>query len=167
MSEYNKLTQRLLAEGYTADNYPDYVKIGGENFGKGDPLDNFYGGFEYTRECREKMVASVAVKSDVARQRQLDECPREYAGAEGCGFCTNSAICGKQMSRMITKDPSGKSGMTSMPNSTDSLRNTSAERKVTTVSGMPIITIGRKHGSRYTIRCSVRGFATISGRLAS
>lgn len=56
MSEYNKLTQRLLAEGYTADNYPDYVKIGGGNFGKGDPLDNFYGGFEYTREYREKMV---------------------------------------------------------------------------------------------------------------
>ena len=52
----NKLTQQLLSEGYTAENHPDYVRVGGGNFGRGDPLDNFYGGFEYTREYRNKMV---------------------------------------------------------------------------------------------------------------
>lgn len=56
MSKYNLLTQRLLAEGWTADNHPDYVKVGGGYFGRGDPLDNFYGGFQYTREYRESLT---------------------------------------------------------------------------------------------------------------
>lgn len=44
---YNELTKRLLAEGYTAARYPDYVHIGhsGE-YGK-QPLENCKGGFEY------------------------------------------------------------------------------------------------------------------------
>lgn len=55
MGEYNLLTQRLLAEGYTAENYPDYVRLLGGCWGK-DPLRNIYGGFEYTYQYRSQMV---------------------------------------------------------------------------------------------------------------
>ncbi len=41
--KYNLLTQRLLAEGYTAEDYPDYVTIRESScFSKGNLLDNFY-----------------------------------------------------------------------------------------------------------------------------
>lgn len=46
--EYNKLTQRLLLEGYTAEHYPKEVKLPGGVFGK-SPLENIYGGFKYQR----------------------------------------------------------------------------------------------------------------------
>lgn len=50
MKGYNELTKRLLAEGYTAEHFPkDKVHIASSYVGKGDPLDNFYGGFEYNR----------------------------------------------------------------------------------------------------------------------
>lgn len=55
MGEYNLLTQRLLAEGYTAENYPDYVRLPGGCWGK-EPLRNIYGGFEYTYQYRSQMV---------------------------------------------------------------------------------------------------------------
>ncbi len=49
--EYNELTKKLLAEGYTAEHYPDHVWIadGSRVFDKENPLDNFYGGFTYRR----------------------------------------------------------------------------------------------------------------------
>ena len=43
MKEYNNLTKRLLAEGYTETNYPDYVQL------PTGTLNNPYGGFEYKR----------------------------------------------------------------------------------------------------------------------
>ncbi|MDF1495200.1 hypothetical protein [Caproiciproducens sp. CPB-2] len=46
--EPNELTKRLFAEGYTRENYPDYVK----------PYFWFYGGFTYTLEHLRKMVFS-------------------------------------------------------------------------------------------------------------
>lgn len=51
MAEYNKLTKRLLTEGYTAENYPkDKVHIAHGCYSRnGNPLDNIYGGFEYNR----------------------------------------------------------------------------------------------------------------------
>lgn len=54
--EYNKLTQRLLAEGYTAENYPPWVKVAGGQFGTGNKLDNLYGGFEYTRAYADERI---------------------------------------------------------------------------------------------------------------
>lgn len=49
MEKYNVLTERLLAEGYTADNFPkDKVHIAHGCY-SGNPLDNIYGGFEYNR----------------------------------------------------------------------------------------------------------------------
>lgn len=47
--EYNLLTQKLLAEGYTADNHPDYVYVGRTCADKENPLNNLNGGFEYYR----------------------------------------------------------------------------------------------------------------------
>lgn len=55
MGEYNLLTQRLHAEGYTAENYPDYVRLPGGYWEK-NPLQNIYGGFEYTSQYRAQMV---------------------------------------------------------------------------------------------------------------
>ncbi len=55
MGEYNLLTQKLLVEGYTAENYPDHVRLPSGCYGK-DPLQNIYGGFEYTHQYRAWMV---------------------------------------------------------------------------------------------------------------
>lgn len=46
--EYNLLTKRLLEKSYTAENYPDYVKIG--VYGSEKSLDNFQGGFCFERD---------------------------------------------------------------------------------------------------------------------
>lgn len=53
--EYNLLTRRLLAEGYTAENHPDYVKVGGYGF-RDKSLDNPDGGFIYVRAYEKKIV---------------------------------------------------------------------------------------------------------------
>lgn len=55
--KYNKLTQRLLEQGYTADNYPkSMVRIGGGGYNHENPLDNYNGGFEYLRIYCEGLV---------------------------------------------------------------------------------------------------------------
>lgn len=47
--KYNELTKKLLSEGYTAENYPAHVRLAHCFEHEKDPLDNFYGGFEYQR----------------------------------------------------------------------------------------------------------------------
>lgn len=47
MREYNKLTQELLAEGYTAENHPSWVRVGSSCYEYGNPLRNLDGGFVY------------------------------------------------------------------------------------------------------------------------
>lgn len=56
MREYNKLTKSLLAAGYTAEHYPDYVRIPNSRYDKADPLHNLQDGFEYVPEYRNKLV---------------------------------------------------------------------------------------------------------------
>ena len=51
--KYNLVTQELLLAGYTAENHPDYVRIPSGVYGK-SPLDNIYGGFEYTQDFLNK-----------------------------------------------------------------------------------------------------------------
>ena len=53
--EYNLLTQRLLAAGYTAEHYPDYVRIPSSRWGN-DPLQNLSHGFEFTPDYLKSMV---------------------------------------------------------------------------------------------------------------
>lgn len=71
MEEYNLLTQRLLAEGYTAENYPDYVRIPSSRWDKNDPLHNLNDGFEYTMKYLGGMVfktgCGLLVKGDSLR----------------------------------------------------------------------------------------------------
>lgn len=55
MREHNELTKKLLAEGYTAENYPDYVILPGSCWGN-DKLQNLSRGFEYKREVSDKFV---------------------------------------------------------------------------------------------------------------
>lgn len=50
----NKLTEELIKQGYTAENHPDYVKVGGS--GATPTLDNFEGGFIYKRSYLEDKV---------------------------------------------------------------------------------------------------------------
>lgn len=47
MEKYNLLTQKLLAEGYSVENHPDYVYIRNSYSRNQDPLQNFDGGFRY------------------------------------------------------------------------------------------------------------------------
>lgn len=54
--EYNELTKRLLAEGYTADHHPDYVQVDTSRLPGNDPLNNLSGGFEYKRFYRDSIV---------------------------------------------------------------------------------------------------------------
>lgn len=54
--EYNLLTKELLAEGYTVDNFPDYVRICTSRFSGDNPLFNLAGGFEYLPTYRDEFV---------------------------------------------------------------------------------------------------------------
>ncbi len=56
MAEYNKLTKRLLAEGYSAESYPKNVRLGGGCLPGNDPLRNIYGGFVYTRQYADERI---------------------------------------------------------------------------------------------------------------
>lgn len=56
MKEFNKLTKRLLAEGWTVDNYPDYVRIDPSKLSGNDSLNNLGGGFVFKRWYRDEIV---------------------------------------------------------------------------------------------------------------
>ena len=45
MYEYNELTKALLAEGYSTEDYPDYVEIDTSRLPGTDPLHSSGGGF--------------------------------------------------------------------------------------------------------------------------
>lgn len=57
--EFNKLTQRLLAQGYSWQNFPETVRLPGgciDHNTPRNPLINIYGGFEYKRAEAEQRV---------------------------------------------------------------------------------------------------------------
>ena len=56
--EYNELTKTLLSAGYNAELYPkDMVRIASHScFDRQDPLNNFYGGFEYNKAYSNSFV---------------------------------------------------------------------------------------------------------------
>lgn len=72
MKEYNELTKKLLAEGYTAENYPDYVKIPSGRLSGSDPLHNLYGGFEYLVYYRDEFVYQTPCGFCVMGRNTLD-----------------------------------------------------------------------------------------------
>jgi len=56
MGEYNLLTQKLLAAGYTADNHPVYVRIPNSGWDRNNPLRNLQDGFEYDPKYQAKLI---------------------------------------------------------------------------------------------------------------
>lgn len=68
MYEYNELTKALLAEGYSTEDYPDYVEIDTSRLPGTDPLHNLGGGFVYKRSYIQEMVymtgCGMCVKGD-------------------------------------------------------------------------------------------------------
>lgn len=73
MEEYNLLTKELLKAGFSAENHPNYVKVAGGQFNKGNPLDNLYGGFEYLRIYADKFVYTTGCGLFVQGINVLDE----------------------------------------------------------------------------------------------
>lgn len=53
---YNLLTLQLLYEGYSAEMYPDYVRIPTGMLPGDNPLNNIYGGFEFVKAYLDTMV---------------------------------------------------------------------------------------------------------------
>lgn len=92
MKEYNKLTKRLLEEGYTADNFPkDKVHIAHGCFSaSGDPLDNIYGGFEYNRIYCDKFTYKTGCGMHVKGVNVLSS--MGFMGEEWCHENDNPVI---------------------------------------------------------------------------
>lgn len=79
--KYNFVTQELLLAGYTAENHPDYVRIPSGVCGK-SPLDNIYGGFEYTQDFLNKK----AFRTGYGLYVQASNCisHMDYMGVSWC-----------------------------------------------------------------------------------
>ena len=90
--EYNELTKRLLAEGYTEENYPkDKVKIpcGGQLPG-GGLLKNLYGGFEYIRNNACSMVYKTGCGMFVLGKHVIDD--MGFMGVQWCHENDNPVV---------------------------------------------------------------------------
>lgn len=92
MAKYNELTKRLLAEGYTAENYPKgKVHIATGCYSRsGDSLDNIYGGFEYIRMYADKLVYKTGCGMYVYGKEVFDSVG--FAGQEWCHENDNPLI---------------------------------------------------------------------------
>ena len=90
--EYNNLTQRLLDEGYTAENYPkDKVHIASGCYsGNGNPLDNIYGGFEYNRIYCDAFTYKTGCGMHVIGENVLSS--MGYMGEEWCHENDNPVV---------------------------------------------------------------------------
>lgn len=71
--EYNKLTQRLLEKGYTAEKHPEYVQVCTSRFPGNNPLNNFSGGFEYKRYYSDKIVYKTGCGKYIMGSHVLNE----------------------------------------------------------------------------------------------
>lgn len=92
MTEYNELTKRLLAEGYTAEDYPkDKVHIANGGFkANGNPLDNIYGGFEYNRIYADAFIYKTGCGMCVYGKETISD--MGFMGVEWCHENDNPVI---------------------------------------------------------------------------
>lgn len=92
MKEYNQLTQQLLKQGYTAENYPkDKVHIAhGGYTGNENPLDNIYGGFEYNRIYCDSFVYKTGCGMHVLGKNVISS--MGYCGEEWCHENDNPVV---------------------------------------------------------------------------
>lgn len=88
--KYNLLTQKLLAEGYTANNYPKYVQVCTSRFTGNDPLYNMSGGFEYKRYYSDEIVYKTGCGKFVMGKNVIDS--MGYMGEEWCHENNNPVI---------------------------------------------------------------------------
>lgn len=80
--EYNKLTTSLLAQGFTADNHPDYVKLPGCIPDKADPLKNYNGGFVYQSSYTDSLIYKTGCGKFVKGRNVLHD--MGYMGIDWC-----------------------------------------------------------------------------------
>lgn len=73
MTEYNELTKKLLAGGYTVENFPNYVQIASGALPGNNPLNNIYGGFEYRRWYSDEIVYKTGCGKFVMGREVLDD----------------------------------------------------------------------------------------------
>ena len=92
MREYNKLTKKLLSEGYTVDNYPKgKVRIGNSyRWNKDNPLDNYDGGFVYLRIYSDDITYRTGCGMYVKGKNAIDN--MGYMGEEWCHENFNPVI---------------------------------------------------------------------------
>ena len=92
MADYNKLTERLLSEGYTAENFPrDKVHIANGSYSRnGNPLENIYGGFEYNRKYSDSFVYMTGCGKYVYGRKVLSN--MSFMGVEWCHENDNPVI---------------------------------------------------------------------------
>lgn len=106
VTEYNKLTKRLLAEGYTAQNFPvDKVHIAHGGYTRnGNPLDNIYGGFEYNRIYCDTFIYKMGCGMHVKGINVLSN--MGFMGEEWCHENDNPVIrCPYNISQCPHNDP--------------------------------------------------------------
>lgn len=72
MKEYNVLTQQLLIQGYSVDDYPEYVRIASGQLTGDDPLHNLYGGFVYIRKYSDEFVYKTGCGKYVMGSKVID-----------------------------------------------------------------------------------------------
>lgn len=80
--EYNKLTTGLLAQGFTADNHPDYVKLPGCIPDKNNPLRNYDGGFVYQGSYADSLTYKTGCGKFVKGKNVLHD--MGYMGIDWC-----------------------------------------------------------------------------------
>lgn len=91
MAEYNELTKRLLTVGYDAGNFPEnVVHIAYPPRTPQDPLDNYYGGFEYNWKYRDSIVYQTGCGKYVLGRNVISD--MSYMGVTWCHENDNPVI---------------------------------------------------------------------------
>lgn len=106
MGEYNKLTERLLSQGYTAEHYPkDMVRIASGCYSRsGNPLENIYGGFEYVSWYADSITYKTGCGMYVEGSNVISD--MGYMGEEWCHENDNPVIrCPFDKSECAQNDP--------------------------------------------------------------
>lgn len=102
--QYNLLTLQLLTEGYTIENFPDFVQIDSSRFGGNNPLRNLGGGFVYKKDYLEQMVFATPCGLLVKGDRTINN--MSYMGVDwqaennnpviNCPYRSGDFQCAKQ-----------------------------------------------------------------------
>lgn len=102
--EYNKLTVELLAQGFTADRHPDYVKLPHYVPDRDNPLKNYDGGFVYQHSYTNEITYKTGCGKLVKGRNVLDN--MGYMRIEWCHENDNPVLrCPYDKSECDKNDP--------------------------------------------------------------